>query len=161
MAKIKIVVSVIDPIPAPPTGPDPTTPGDQVTFTEDVVVKQYKRKKPGHGLPKKDEDRLAGTHSGLLTLLRIAKPGDRFFPPDTFVFQYVATYKFNKLAKTPLKKSQITGQGIVLFDPTTNTRLEVPNRFAITGGTDAYDKARGEIIELHNATEDREIHIEL
>ena len=79
MAKIKIVVSVINPIPPVPPGPDPTTMGDELFFTEDVVLKQYKGKTPGHGLPKKEEDRFAGTHSTVLTLMRIAGPGDRFF----------------------------------------------------------------------------------
>jgi hypothetical protein len=39
--------------------------------------------------------------------------------------------------------------------------LETPNKFAITGGTDAYDEAHGEIVELQNQTNDRELHIEL
>ena len=159
MAKIKIVVSVVKAIPDPPQSPAPTTPGDQVAFTEDVVLKQYKKKKPGHGLPQKDEDRLAGTHSGFLTLLRIAKPGDRFFQPGTFVAQYVATYKFNDLPKTPLKNGQITAQGIVLFDGNGN-RIP-PTKFAVTGGTDAFDEAQGDVLELHNISDDREFHIEL
>ena len=45
MAKIKIVVSVINPIPPVPPGPDPTTMGDDLFFTEDVVLKQYKGKR--------------------------------------------------------------------------------------------------------------------
>ena len=49
--------------------------------------------------PDKEEDRLAGIHSGALTLLRKAQPGDRFYQPNTFIVQYVATYKFNDLPK--------------------------------------------------------------
>jgi hypothetical protein len=106
MAKIEIVLSAIEPIPPPLPGPDLTTAGDELTFTDDLVLKQYKGKTPGHGLPKKEKDRFAGTHSGVLTLLRIAGPGDRFFQPGTYVLQYLATYKFNDLPKTPLKKGQ-------------------------------------------------------
>ena len=73
--------------------------GRQETFTDDLVLKQYNRKKPKHGLPNKEEDRLAGIHSGTLTLLRKAQPGDRLYQPNTFIVQYVATYKFNDLPK--------------------------------------------------------------
>jgi hypothetical protein len=79
------------------------------------VLKQYNRKRPGRGLPKKEEDRYAGIHSGTVSLLRIAGPGDRFYKPHdprTFVVQYVATYKFNDLRRTPLKKGEITAQGL-------------------------------------------------
>lgn len=160
MAKIKIVLSALPPIPAPlPTSPPPNPPlGRQETFTDDLVLKQYKRKKPGHGLPKKDEDRLAGIHSGTLTLLRKAAPGDRFYQPNTYVVQYVATYKFNDLRKAPLKKGQVTAHGLVLFRRFSLTDfipLETPNKFAITGGTDPYDEAHGEIVELQNSTNDR------
>jgi hypothetical protein len=40
----------------------------------------------------------------------------------------------------------------------------VPNKFAITGGTDAYAKARGEVIELPIPTRpinDKELPVEL
>jgi hypothetical protein len=161
--KIKIVVSVIKPIPPPPEPTHPAAPpvGYQVFFTEDVVLKRYKRKRPGFGLPKKDEDRYAGIHSGTLTWLRIAQQGDRFFKPGIEVIQYVATYKFNDLPKTPLKKGQITTHGLILFDGTTHTIFEKPNKYALTGGTDAYAKARGEVIELQNLTNDRELYIDL
>jgi hypothetical protein len=162
MAKIKIVVSVIPPLGSPPNyGPIPPPEGDYFSFTEDVVLKQYKGKKPGHGLPKKEEDRYAGIHLGTMTLLRHTGPGDRFYKPGIFVYQYVATYKFNNLPKTPLKKGQITGHGLLLLDTTTHTVVEQPSKYAISGGTDAYAKARGEIHELHNATNDRELYVEL
>jgi hypothetical protein len=99
-----------------------------------------------------------------VTLLRIAGPRDRFYRPRTFVVQYVATYKFNDLRRTPSKKGEITAQGLNLIDRTSLPRivhLEVPNTFAITGGTDAYAKARGEVIELYNKANDRELYIEL
>jgi hypothetical protein len=74
----------------------------------------------------------------------------------------VATYKSNDLRRTPLKKGEITAQGVNLLGTILPpTHLEVRNRFAITGGTDAYAKTRGEVIELYNDTDDRELYIEL
>jgi hypothetical protein len=96
-----------------------------------------------------------------LILLRITGRGDRFYKTDIFIYQYLAMYKFNDLLNTPLTKGQITGRGLLLFDTTTHTPVEQPSKYALTGGTDAYAKARGEILELHNATNDRELHIEL
>jgi hypothetical protein len=78
-----------------------------------------------------------------LTLLRKAQPGDGFYQPNTYVIQYLATYKFNDLPKTPLKKGQVTAQRLVLFRRLRLTGfvpLETPSNFAITGGTDAYDE---------------------
>jgi hypothetical protein len=161
MARVKIVVSVINPIGSPPTNRPFPPAGDYFDFTEDVVLKRYKRKRPGHGLPSKQEDRFAGVHSGTMTFLRITGPGDRFYKPDIIVWQYVATYKFNNLPKTPLKKGQITGDGLLLFDTTSHTVVEQPSKYAITGGTDAYARARGEIRELHNPSNDRELRIVL
>jgi hypothetical protein len=158
-----IVVSVVGTIPQQPPFKFPANPepGMQVPFTEDVVLKQYEKKAPGNGLPQNEAERYAGIHSGFLTLLRITATGDRFYKPDIFVYQYVATYKFNDLPQTPLKKGQITGHGLTLFDTTTHTGVEKPNKYALTGGTDAYAKTRGEVIELQNQTNDRELHIEL
>jgi hypothetical protein len=165
MARIKIVVSVIPRLPVPPETSWPLNPplGHQVHFSEDVVLKQYNRKRPGRGLPKKVEDRYAGVHSGTVTLLRIAAPEDRFYDPHTFVVQYVATYKFNDLRRTPLKNGEITAQGLNLLDGTIRPpgHLEKPNTYALTGGTDVYAKTRGEVIELYNRTNDREFYIEL
>jgi hypothetical protein len=127
------------------------------------VLKQYNRKRPGHGLPKKEEDRLAGIHSGTVTVLRDAGPNDRFYKPHTLVVQYVATYTFFDLRRTPLTKGEITAQGMNLLDGTRRPppHIEKRNRFALTGGTDAYAKTRGEVIELDNDTNDREFYIEL
>jgi hypothetical protein len=69
--------------------------------------------------------------------------------------------RVSDLPKTPLKKGQITRHGVLLVDSTTHTRFEKPNKYAVTGGTDAYAKTRGEVIELANPTEDRELRIEL
>jgi hypothetical protein len=49
----------------------------------------------------------------------------------------------------------------LLFDTTSHTVVEQPSKYALTGGTDAYAKARGEIRELHNPSNDRELRIVL
>jgi hypothetical protein len=165
MPKITIVVSAMAPVPAPPQTPPPANPplGSQETFTDDLVLMRYNNRTPGNGpndLPQNPQQRLAGTHSGTLTLLRIAGLGDRFYPSGTYVIQYVATYRFNNLPNTPLQKGQVTAQGLLLLDSTNNfTPLDTPNKFAITGGTDAYDEARGEVSELQNPTNDKELEI--
>jgi hypothetical protein len=59
-----------------------------------------------------------------------------------------------------LQKGQVTAQGLLLLDSTNNfTPLDTPNKFTITGGTDAYDEARGEVSELQNPTNDKELEI--
>jgi|RhiMethySRZTD1v2_1073278.scaffolds.fasta_scaffold110589_5 hypothetical protein len=167
MPKIKIVVSGVPPVPPPTPTPPPQNPplGSQETFTDDLVLQQYNNRTPGNGpndLPPNPAQRLAGTHSGTLTLLRIAGPGDRFYPPGTYVIQYVATYKFNNLPNTPLAAGQVTTHGVLLLDSNNNfAPLETPNKFAITGGTDAYDLARGEVSELQNPTNDKDLEIDV
>ena len=98
------------------------------------------------GLPQNQNQRLAGTQSGVLTIVRIAAANDRFFPTDSRLAQFEGTYKFNTLDDTPLQKGQVTAQGVVLFD-SNNNQLEPPVRFAITGGTGPYNTAHGKITE--------------
>ena len=69
-----------------------------------------------------------------------------FFPSLSLLVQYEATYKFNTLDDTPLQKGQVTAQGLVLVDNDFNA-LELPIRFAITGGTGPYATAHGTITE--------------
>jgi hypothetical protein len=160
---LKIVVNVRDTIPEqhkvniPPNA----KPGFQTFFTEDVVLTQYDTltPTPGGGLAEKEADRFVGIHSGILTVLRVTDTGDRFYTPVTRIVQYLATYRFRSLPSTPL--SQITGRGEFLFNITTHKLVEPPITYAITGGTGAYANARGKIVELGNATDDRELHIEL
>ena len=156
-----IVVSVIPKIPPPPQFKFPPHPGPglQIFFSEDIVLKQYDAQTAGNGLPQAEAARYAGIHSGFLTLLRVTTQGDRFYGPDIFLYQYLATYRFRNLPNTPLTKGQITGHGQFLFDTTTHTLVEPQIKYAITGGTDAYATARGEIVELGNQTNDRELHI--
>ena len=132
-------------------------------FTDDLVLQRCDNRTPGSGLPQNQQQRLAGTHSGTVALLRKAAAGDRFYQPRTYVLLYVAAEKFNDLRNTPLKKGQLTTHGLLLFLPDSScsfTPLEIPNKFARTGRTDAYDRARGEVIELQNQTNDRELDIE-
>jgi hypothetical protein len=54
MARIKIVVSVIPPIGSPQIhGSFPTKPGKYLSFTEDVVLKQYNRKSRDTACPRR------------------------------------------------------------------------------------------------------------
>jgi hypothetical protein len=120
--------------------------GDRVVFDNDLVLERYKNQTPGHGLPSSEPQRFAGTHSGTVTLLRIATASDRFYPPTSFLIQYVGTYKFNTVANTPLEKGQVTTQGLFRLDKAFNP-IETPIRFAVTGGTDAYVGASGQVTE--------------
>ena len=134
-------------------------PGKRFAFSNDLVLERYDNKTPGHGLPQNQQQRLAGTHSGFVTTLRIAAANDRFFPPGTEVFEYEGTYKFNTLPNTPLQKGQVTAKGIFAVDSNDNL-LDPPPNFAITGGTGPYARARGEIIEGNPTAESRLLTIE-
>jgi hypothetical protein len=159
MPNIKILVSVVGSfdrkIPGPPK------PGAVHIFSNDLVLEEYDNKKPGSGLPPTEQDRRAGTHSGYITLLRIAQ-NDLFFPDGTYLIQYEATYKFNTVPNTPLKKGQITAQGQLALDSKNNFKpLDSPIVFAITGGTNAYVTARGQVTEEDPNTSSRRLDIQL
>ena len=129
--------------------PGPIEMGKRFFFTEDLFLEEYDDSTPGNGLPVNPNDRLAGTHSGEVTLVRVTQPGDRFFPEPSLLLQYEATYKFNTLDDTPLQKGQVTARGVVLVDNVTDwNNLELPIRFAITGGTGPYATAHGKITEF-------------
>lgn len=128
--------------------PGPFGPGKQFVFSKNLVVLRIVDNSnhtytPGHGLPKKKKNRRVGTYSGLVTTFRIADVNDKFVPPFSELFQYESTYKFKAMRNTPLKKGQIIERGMINLDPNLNT-LE-PKTFAITGGTNAYATARGQI----------------
>ena len=136
--------------------------GKRFILTEDLVLEEYDDSTPGNGLPVNPNDRLAGTHSGEVTLVRVTQPGDRFFPVPSLLFQYEATYKFNTLDDTPLQKGQVTAQGLFLVDNVEDfNALELPIRFAITGGTGPYSTAHGTITEGIPDPESRLLDIEL
>ena len=124
---------------------NPPAVGDRGIFSNDLRLDRYNQRTPGsqpNDLPQNPAQRRAGTHSGSVTLLRIAGANDLFFPPGSFLMEYDATYMFNALANTPLQKGQVTARGVFLVD-TNGNPLEPPITFAITGGTEAYDSARG------------------
>jgi hypothetical protein len=88
---------------------------------------------------------LAGSHSGFVTNVRVVQAGD-IYPQGSLLMQYEATYRFNAVPNTPLQKGQVTARGILHLAGASNP-LDAPVRFAITGGTDAYVTARGQITE--------------
>jgi hypothetical protein len=160
MPSIQILVLVIhtfvDEVPGPPS------PGKRYVFSDDLVLERYENSTPGSGLPQNQQQRLAGTQSGIITVVRGAAAGDRFFPSGTYLLQYEGTYKFNTLNNTPLQQSQVTARGGFLVDNLQDfTRLEQPNRFAITGGTGPYNTAHGQITEGVPTDDHRLLDIEL
>ena len=85
-----------------------------------------------------------------------------FFPSLSLLVQYEATYKFNALDDTPLQKGQVTAQGLFLVDNVEDfNALELPIRFAITGGTGPYATAHGTITEGVPTKDHRLLDIEL
>jgi hypothetical protein len=158
MTTIQILVRVIQSFDVSP--PPPFNPGARFLFSNDLVLERYDDSTPGSGLPKKRKRRFAGTHSGFVTILRIAGPNDRFFPPGSLLLEYDAAYKFNTLDDTPLQKGQITARGSLLVDSNEN-QLEPPVRFAITGGTGPFNSAHGTITEGVPKKSSRLLDIEL
>jgi hypothetical protein len=129
--------------------PGPIEPGKRFVFTNNLRLDRYDDSTPGSGLPVDPGDRGAGTHSGIVTIVRVVQAGDPFFPvPDSLLFQYEGTDKFDTLDDTPLQKGQVTARGLFLIDNVEDfNALETPIRFAITGGTGAYYTAHGTITE--------------
>jgi hypothetical protein len=145
MPTVQILVRVIQTFAT--EVPGPIAPGKRFVFSDDLVLERYDDSTPGSGLPQNQNQRLAGTQSGVLTIVRIAAANDRFFPANSRLVQFEGTYKFNTLDDTPLQKGQVTAQGVLLFGSNNNDQLEPPVRFAITGGTGPYNTAHGKITE--------------
>jgi hypothetical protein len=146
MPTIQILLRVTKDIGAP--ADDLPGQGHRFVFTNDLALERYDDSTPGSGLPVSVNERRAGTHSGVVTVVRIAAADDDFFPPDSVLFQYEATYKFNALDDTPLQKGQVTAQGLFLVDNVDDfNTLEPPIRFAITGGTGPYASVHGTVTE--------------
>src|SRR5688572_31756963 len=122
MTTIQILVKVIESFDV--ELPDPPGRGHRFLFSNDVALERYDDSTPGSGLPQDEDQRLAGTHSGFVTLLRVAGANDRFFPDGSDLWQYDATYKFNTLDDTPLQKGQVTARGVLFFQG--EHRLEPP-----------------------------------
>jgi hypothetical protein len=51
-----------------------------------LAAELYIADDPGHGLPQSPQDRLAGTHSGFATTLRVADESDQLFPEGSMLF---------------------------------------------------------------------------
>jgi hypothetical protein len=125
-------------------------PGKRFVFSNDFALVSI------NGIPQSLQP--AGTHSGFLTTLRIAGTSDNFYPPGSYLIQYEGTYRFNAVPGTPLQKGQVTARGVLYLDSSFSP-LDQPTRFAITGGTDTYLTARGQITEPNQ--DDRELDIQL
>jgi hypothetical protein len=99
----------------------------------------------------------AGTHSGTLRLLRLAKAGDGVFPVDTVVLEYEATFALNAVAPPggkPLDAGQVTARGTYGFNHGMGDQLFTPQgapvdvkQYAVTGGTGPYGQVRGQGVE--------------
>ena len=157
MPTIQILLRVIDIVEEPTP---PFEPGMRFLFSNDLALERYDDSTPGNGLPQDQLQRLAGTHSGSVTILRLAGENDRFFPPSSLLVEYDAAYKFNTLADTPLQKGQVTARGVFLVDSDINP-LEPPVTFAITGGTGPYSTAHGTVTEQVPDRFNRLLNIEL
>jgi hypothetical protein len=92
-------------------------------------------KKPGNGLPQSPQNRLAGTHSGFASTLRVADANDMFFPEGSMLFQYEGTFLFDAVTHdltTDLPRGQVIARGVALFD--SNFDPLKPLTFAIAAG---------------------------
>jgi hypothetical protein len=81
MPTIQILVRVIQTFAT--EVPGPIAPGKRFVFSDDLVLERYDDSTPGSGLPQNQNQRLAGTQSGVLTIVRIAAANDRFFPANS------------------------------------------------------------------------------
>ena len=142
--EVEVDVSVT-PIDGRFPGP-PGAPRHRFVFSDDLVLERIDNKKPRTGLPESPQSRLAGTHSGFATTLRVADANDKFFPEGSMLFQYEATYVFDAvIADLPidLPRGQVIARGTTLlaanFDPLK------PLIFAIVGGTGGYKGASGQV----------------
>jgi hypothetical protein len=72
--------------------PGPRRPGKRFVFSDDLVLERIDNRIPGNGLPQEPQDRRAGTHSGSVTVLRIAAADDKYLPGGGELFEYEGTY---------------------------------------------------------------------
>jgi hypothetical protein len=128
--------------------PGPAGPRYRFVFSDDLVVERIDNKKPGNGPPQSPQSRLAGTHSGFATTLRVADANDKFFPEGSMLFQYEGTFMFDAVTDnlpTALPRGQVIARGVTLLDG--NFDPLMPMTFAIVGGTGAYEGSRGQVIQ--------------
>jgi len=135
------VTSVDGRLPGPPGAPR-----RRFVFSDDLVLERIDNKMPGNGLPQSPLDRLAGTHSGFGTTLRVADANDKFFPEGSMLFQYEGTYMFDPVTgelPTGLPRGQVIARGVSIFDGSFQPLK--PLTFAIVGGTEGYEGATGQV----------------
>ena len=119
-------------LPASPTVPPGHTGAER---SDDLVGERIDDKKPGNGLPQSPQNRLAGTHSGFATTLRVADANEEFFPEGSMLFQYEARFMFDAVtAELPagLPRGQVIARGVAIFD--SNFDPLKPLTFAVVGG---------------------------
>jgi hypothetical protein len=134
--------------PVPGRLPGPPGPRYRFVFSDDLVLERIDNKEPGNGLPQSPQNRLAGTHSGFATTLRVADANDKFFPEGSMLFQYEGTFMFDAVTAdlpTDLPKGQVIVRGVASFD--SNFVPLKPLTFAIVGGTEAYEGACGQVTQ--------------
>ena len=146
VATTEVEVDVtVSPIPGRLPGP-PGAPRHRFVFSDDLVLERIDDKGPGNGLPQSPQDRLAGTHSGFGTTVRVAGAEDAFFPEGSMLFQYEATYLFDPVTgelPTGLPRGQLIARGVSILDG--SFRPLKPFTFAIVGGTEGYEGASGQV----------------
>jgi hypothetical protein len=147
---MQIVVRNLLPDPVNEGYPGRPGPGRRFVFSKNLVLERIDASTPGSGLPSDPAQRHAGTYSGLVTVLRAAEPNDVFVQPGSYLFEYDVVYRFAALANTPLQKGQITAHGVFNLSGGQFQPIEPPNTLAITGGTEAYATARGQITQQQN-----------
>ena len=147
-ATMEVAVDVtVTPVDGRFPGP-PDAPRYRFVFSDDLILERIDNKKPGNGLPQPVQNRLAGTHSGFATTLRVADANDKFFPEGSMLFQYEGTFMFDAVTPdlpTDLPIGQVVARGVALFDA--NFDPLKPITFAIVGGTGAYEGASGQVIQ--------------
>ena len=115
-------------------------PGFRTVFTDNLELVSI----DGHLAQKQP----AGTHSGVVTTLRIVKANDPLFPKGSLIFQYEGTYLFNAVTANPLPglaKGQVIARAVVVLDD--KFQPLQPRTSAIVGGTETYRTAHGQVTE--------------
>jgi hypothetical protein len=120
-------------------GPGPFKPGKQITFSDDLL--NSGQLNAGPDFTPAGED--IGNHSGFSTLVRLGDP---------VLFMYEATHSLHPAPSTPGEplRGQVTTRGVLSFHPWNEGQSKT---VAITGGTDAYANARGQVIWTKGAVD--------
>jgi hypothetical protein len=155
--EVDVTVTPVDGRLAGPPGPR-----YRFIFSDDLVLQRIDSKQPGNGLPKSPQSRLAGTHSGFATTLRVADANDKFFPEGSMLLQYEGTFMFDAVTAdlpSALPKGQVIVRGVALFDGNFEPLKSLT--FAIVGGTGAYEGASGCVTQSESDSSIRTLNIVL